>query len=112
MINSQKQDSKIKKELKKLITKYEDKEIDIILQNDEIVMLISLQNSLDKKINNLTKQIKVMRKELNVKINTNKKIMIEENLKYIQPVKIFENDTKTNDSLNDLQQDVLVVSIL
>jgi len=102
--------------LKKFVKKYENKELDIILQNDEIEMLISLQNSLDEKIYNLTKQnviANAKRMELITEENTNSKIMLEENVKRIQTTKVLENDVQTtNGSFNDLQQDIIIVSVI
>lgn len=116
IVKNQKRGLRIRKELKKFIKKYEDKELDIVLQNDEIETLISLNDLLDGKINNLTKQIeiaKMKKNELISEINANENFMLEENLKCILKMKMFENDMKTtNNSFNDLQQNIIIVSIV
>lgn len=116
MIKIQKQNSITREELKTFVNKYEDKKLDIILQNDELEMLISLENSLDEKIYNLTKQNVIAneeRMELITEINTNNKIMLEENVNNIQTTRVLENDVQTtNDSFDDLQQDIIIVSVI
>lgn len=101
------------KKINEFIKNHADKRIDMLSQPDEIKMFISMNDSMDKKMYNLTKKIENAKLEVNRLITESydKKLMQKENIKYKQTLKELENDiTKGKYSLNELKQEIITVS--
>ncbi|VVC27042.1 Hypothetical protein CINCED_3A021560 [Cinara cedri] len=108
--DNQKKYFTLKKNITQLVGQHRFNEREMLLQLEKIKALLKTDNSLDRKIDVLTvkKETATMDKQRLITENLSRKIIREENTKYIDTLKSLKNNTeKERDLLNTIKQDIM-----